>query len=212
MNARAAGALIQGWYCPIPSASLRAKRLTSGKYQLTVIGLEKHCPRCRDYWPADTEFWFGSKTSDGLFSWCRACYCEFRWPERYGLPAVSPIAGQTGAACDPDRIFLEEKRPAGEVVSLCEVVEEREAIQTFAEVAVEGAVAYLRQPQCSSALIRSHHTGGEVSRGLVRRVGVGLDEEEGALHIGSLRSGGQGFAPGSVAQHVGLRNEYGPPN
>lgn len=68
-----------GVFCPLPPAALLHARLESGKYQMTVIGLEKHCPKCKTYWPADTEFFYSVPSSnDGLNIWCRACYCDWR--------------------------------------------------------------------------------------------------------------------------------------
>ena len=68
-----------GAYCPVPSASLRRKRMASGVYALTEIGLEKHCCRCDSYWPADTEFFNPQiHKSGGLHDWCKACYSDWR--------------------------------------------------------------------------------------------------------------------------------------
>jgi hypothetical protein len=88
MNARPQDAEIQGFFCPIQPAGLLAKRLGSGKCIYTDAGLEKRCSKCGAYWPMDPEFWFPSKTEDGLFNWCRACYIGQRWPER-GAPERS---------------------------------------------------------------------------------------------------------------------------
>ena len=86
LRARPAGALIQGYFCALHPLPLREKRLETGKFQFAADGtLEMRCPRCGDYWPLDTEFFYASKTRDGHFSWCVACYCEHRWPERYGI-------------------------------------------------------------------------------------------------------------------------------
>lgn len=84
-RARPAGALIQGYFCALHPLSLREKRLASGKFIYVDGILEMWCPRCKEYWPLDTEFFFASKTRDGHFSWCRACYCEQRWPDRYHI-------------------------------------------------------------------------------------------------------------------------------
>ena len=47
--------------------------------KITEIGTEKLCPKCNEYWPADKEFFYSSKTTkDGLFSWCKACHTEWR--------------------------------------------------------------------------------------------------------------------------------------
>lgn len=83
VKARPEEAEIQGFFCP----------LRSGKCMRTDLGLEKRCPKCDCFWPMDTEFWFPSKTEDGLFNWCRACYIRQRWPLR-GAPVrgdVSPV-------------------------------------------------------------------------------------------------------------------------
>ena len=40
---------------------------------------EKFCPRCKEWWPADKEFFY-SNGHRGLHSLCKACYIENRWP------------------------------------------------------------------------------------------------------------------------------------
>lgn len=46
-------------------------------YRLDSDGaLEKRCSKCRDWWPADTEFFPVDRA--GLGSWCRACRYEHR--------------------------------------------------------------------------------------------------------------------------------------
>lgn len=66
-----------GAFCPVPPRALMVKRLASGKYRLTAVGLEMRCPRCGDYWPADTEFFYSRICEPcGLFQWCKACYME----------------------------------------------------------------------------------------------------------------------------------------
>ena len=38
---------------------------------------EKCCSLCHEWWPADLEFFYGSKTGrGGVGNWCRACYHE----------------------------------------------------------------------------------------------------------------------------------------
>lgn len=71
-----------GAYCPVPPASVRAKRLRSGKYRLGSLGLEIYCPRCADYWPADTEFFFPANRATGLNTYCKACFIEWRAERR----------------------------------------------------------------------------------------------------------------------------------
>jgi hypothetical protein len=83
MSARVTGELVKPAHM---SESLLRKRLKSGKCRVDGDGvLEKYCSRCKEYWPADTEFYFsmGSK-GDGLSTWCKACYLEWRYPDGRG--------------------------------------------------------------------------------------------------------------------------------
>lgn len=58
-----------------------ARLLKRGRYRRDDDGvLEKKCSGCRDYWPADTEFFFSSGGCDGLSTYCKACYIERRYP------------------------------------------------------------------------------------------------------------------------------------
>jgi hypothetical protein len=66
-----------------PPPSLLGKGLASGKYRYEDGELHKRCGRCRDYWPADTEFFYsakGTRNKDGLNDWCKACYTAWRYP------------------------------------------------------------------------------------------------------------------------------------
>ncbi|HWH86333.1 MAG TPA: hypothetical protein VNV36_06130 [Pseudomonas sp.] len=48
------------------------------KLRLEWYGVERYCVHCREYWPADNEF-FRVRADDGKFSsWCRACEYEAR--------------------------------------------------------------------------------------------------------------------------------------
>lgn len=41
-----------------------------------LVGKEKRCPKCCEWWPADGEF-YGTRPDTGyLRSWCRACESE----------------------------------------------------------------------------------------------------------------------------------------
>lgn len=73
-----------GEYTPLITPELFQRRLASGKARLDpILGLEKRCPRCCEYWPQDTLFWFTSNcTNDGLQSWCAACQRESRTARR----------------------------------------------------------------------------------------------------------------------------------
>lgn len=70
---------------PLPKDFLqrRAQALKKGNehlYQQTELGIEKLCPRCKEYWPADTEFFHLSSGNygDGLYTYCRACSMEIK--------------------------------------------------------------------------------------------------------------------------------------
>lgn len=66
--------------------SLMRKRLKSGVFRVDEFGvLEKRCSRCKEYWPADTEFFYATNSNqDGLHNWCHACYVENRYPNGRG--------------------------------------------------------------------------------------------------------------------------------
>lgn len=46
--------------------------MVARKYISTELGREAQCARCKEFWPADGEFFFTSKGK--LHSWCKACY------------------------------------------------------------------------------------------------------------------------------------------
>lgn len=49
----------------------------SPRVRETTEGLEKYCPKCSDWWPADLEFFFAEpKGVLGLFYCCKACYLD----------------------------------------------------------------------------------------------------------------------------------------
>lgn len=68
--------------------ALLQRRLTNGGYRFDELGeLEKRCAACREYWPADNEFFHtGPGYDDRLHCYCKACYIERRRPERHGTP------------------------------------------------------------------------------------------------------------------------------
>lgn len=52
-------------------------RLKKGTVRFTELGREIPCSKCKDWFPASTEFFHASNsTPTGLHSWCRACYNE----------------------------------------------------------------------------------------------------------------------------------------
>lgn len=62
--------------CYSPSQIIR--KLKRGTFRLEDGDLTKKCSHCREYWPADTEFFFFLRGD--LHSYCIACYQEIRWP------------------------------------------------------------------------------------------------------------------------------------
>lgn len=47
---------------------------------------ERLCSRCKEYWPADGEFFYSTgRKSSRLHCWCRACYAE--WKAERAAPA-----------------------------------------------------------------------------------------------------------------------------
>lgn len=68
------------------SEAALVKGLENGRYQFDLDGtLEKCCSVCKDYWPADTEFFFSNVNCvDGLGNCCKACYVERRFPHSRG--------------------------------------------------------------------------------------------------------------------------------
>lgn len=62
-----------------PTAQLLARRLANGKYRYDEHGqLERRCSCCKEYWPADTQFFTVHKDGDGLHSTCKACRADTR--------------------------------------------------------------------------------------------------------------------------------------
>jgi hypothetical protein len=59
---------------------LLAKRLHNGIYRFDEDGeLEKRCSTCREYWPADSDFFYTHHAEpDGLHSLCRDCHLQSR--------------------------------------------------------------------------------------------------------------------------------------
>lgn len=69
---------------------LYALRIRNGNYAEIDEILHKRCPRCKDYWPADTEYFYAAPSQkDGLYPWCKACYQEWRYPS--GRSKKTPI-------------------------------------------------------------------------------------------------------------------------
>lgn len=47
------------------------------KQRTSWYAVERYCPNCQEYWPADTEF-FHPRPNGNLDSWCRACSNEHK--------------------------------------------------------------------------------------------------------------------------------------
>lgn len=81
MRQRSPEAEIQGPFSPLIPPLLLDSRLRAGRMVFSAAGLEKQCPKCHEFWPFDTEFFFANaREQDGLYPACRACYVERRWP------------------------------------------------------------------------------------------------------------------------------------
>ncbi|MFN1515293.1 hypothetical protein [Vibrio owensii] len=67
-----------GEYTPLMKPGFLKRRLFNGRARLdSILGLEKRCPRCNEFWPQDTLFWAEcSSRPDGLQTWCKACTAE----------------------------------------------------------------------------------------------------------------------------------------
>jgi hypothetical protein len=65
--------------------------MTTSVWRLTPeLGRERRCSRCRQWWPADTEFFTVQPTqAGGLHSWCKACAAEVKSHHR---PAAGAVA------------------------------------------------------------------------------------------------------------------------
>lgn len=84
------------------SSALLERRLRSGLYRYDDDGeLERRCARCRDYWPADDEFFFTGPYADRLHCYCKACYYEQRWPS--GRPSAPQKSLMSAAALSSRR-------------------------------------------------------------------------------------------------------------
>lgn len=62
-----------------PDDHILARRIKRGVYAFFDAELHKRCLVCKEYWPADTEFFYNSEAhQDGIGDTCRACSCEQR--------------------------------------------------------------------------------------------------------------------------------------
>lgn len=82
---------MHGEYTTPMKPSLLEKRLASGKARIDpLVGLEKLCSRCQEYWPQDTVFWSvcnSPKSCDGLQHYCKACEAEMARIRKEGKAA-----------------------------------------------------------------------------------------------------------------------------
>jgi hypothetical protein len=67
-------------YTPVKAARLARRTDSRSAYQLNGDGdIEKRCGKCKEWWPADTEFFYPkASTSGGLHDWCKACYIHWK--------------------------------------------------------------------------------------------------------------------------------------
>ncbi len=80
-----------GKYLPNASPTFKLSLgIQRGRYRIEEGVLEKRCSRCKDYWPADLEFFYRAHKGDGLHTYCKACYVEVRFPS--GRPSHAAVA------------------------------------------------------------------------------------------------------------------------
>lgn len=78
-----------------PDAATLARRIKRGVYAYFDKELHKRCIACKEYWPADTEFFYNSNAHrDGIGDTCRACSCEQRQYYR-----ANPQSNQVITSC-----------------------------------------------------------------------------------------------------------------
>ena len=56
--------------------------------------LERNCCHCKEWWPADREFFYGYINEEGkevLHSWCKACWLEYRRGKRVAKKALVAV-------------------------------------------------------------------------------------------------------------------------
>lgn len=82
-----------------PDSATLARRLRRGIYTYVDTDLYKRCPRCVEYWPADSEFFYTAPSEmDGLMTWCKACYNEWRYPNGRKKPGIKPQPAEMATA------------------------------------------------------------------------------------------------------------------
>ncbi len=73
-------------YCPLPKPKALKQGLENGKYLYTELGLEMRCTKCKQYWPADTEFFYVDNASgSGLMRICIGCAEDYRQHRHFDL-------------------------------------------------------------------------------------------------------------------------------
>lgn len=67
-----------------PSPRLLELRLKRGTYKYELEGLYKQCSGCKEFWPADSDFFYikHGAQGDGLQNYCRACLLEAKATNR----------------------------------------------------------------------------------------------------------------------------------
>ena len=68
---------LEGPYCPIPNKMTLLRGVNTRRYILTELGLEKLCPKCREYWPLDSEF-YHCNLNGVMPGYCAGCEAEWK--------------------------------------------------------------------------------------------------------------------------------------
>lgn len=71
------------YFCPALTLRAVERSLARGGMLMEDGILQKRCTSCGEYWPADTEFFYGTiKKTTVLHCYCKACYTEKRYGDR----------------------------------------------------------------------------------------------------------------------------------
>ncbi|WP_336726234.1 hypothetical protein [Achromobacter ruhlandii] len=77
------------------------KRVPRPKIE-TELGTEIQCSRCKDFWPADGEFFYTARGK--LHTWCKACYLSdekvIQKTERWKAKLRADRAATNGQNCE----------------------------------------------------------------------------------------------------------------
>lgn len=78
------------YFSPVWPDKMTSKKLKSGSVRFTAIGREMKCCRCKEFWPADSEFYSSfSSITLGINRYCKSCMAEKK--EEYKINKVHKV-------------------------------------------------------------------------------------------------------------------------